>query len=33
VPAMCRASLGVYNTREDVDVLADALQKAHDLFA
>jgi cysteine desulfurase / selenocysteine lyase len=33
VPAMCRASFGVYNTREDVDVLVDALQKAHDLFA
>lgn len=33
VPAMCRASFGVYNTREDVDVLIEALQKAHELFA
>jgi cysteine desulfurase/selenocysteine lyase len=33
VPAMCRASFGLYNTREDVDVLVDALKKAHDLFA
>lgn len=33
VPAMCRASFGIYNTREDVDVLIEALQKAHDLFA
>ncbi len=33
VPALCRASFGVYNTREDVDRLAEALIKAHDLFA
>jgi cysteine desulfurase/selenocysteine lyase len=33
VPAMCRASFGLYNTREDVDVLVDALKKAHVLFA
>ena len=33
VPAMCRASFGMYNTREDVDVLVKALEKAHDLFA
>ena len=33
VPAMCRASFGVYNTREDVDTLVSALQKAHELFA
>ena len=33
VPAMCRASFGLYNTREAVDVLVDALKKAHDLFA
>ncbi len=33
VPAMCRASFGIYNTREDVDVLIQALEKAHDLFA
>ncbi|MEO1649795.1 MAG: cysteine desulfurase [Pseudomonadota bacterium] len=33
VPAMCRASFGLYNTRADVDALADALVKAHELFA
>ncbi len=33
VPAMCRASFGVYNTKQDVDVLVEALKKAHDLFA
>lgn len=33
VPAMCRASFGLYNNREDVDVLVKALTKAHDLFA
>jgi cysteine desulfurase/selenocysteine lyase len=33
VPAMCRASFGLYNTTDDVDILIEALQKAHDLFA
>ena len=33
VPAMCRASFGLYNTKQDVDTLVDALKKAHDLFA
>lgn len=33
VSAMCRASFGVYNTTGDVDVLVEALKKAHDLFA
>lgn len=33
VPAMCRASFGMYNTKHDVDVLVDALKKAHELFA
>ena len=33
VPAMCRASFGVYNTKQDVDKLTEALIKAHDLFA
>ena len=33
VTATCRASLSFYNTREDVDRLADALVKAQDLFA
>jgi len=33
VPAMCRASFGLYNTKQDIDVLVEALKKAHDLFA
>ncbi|MFO6463162.1 cysteine desulfurase [Jannaschia sp. KMU-145] len=31
--ATCRASFGVYNTRAEVDVLIDALELCHDLFA
>lgn len=31
--ATCRASFALYNTREEVDRLAEALQKAHDFFA
>jgi cysteine desulfurase/selenocysteine lyase len=33
VSATCRASFGVYNTRAEVDVLVDALELCHDLFA
>jgi cysteine desulfurase/selenocysteine lyase len=33
VPAMCRASFGLYNTKNDVDALATALVKAHEFFA
>ena len=33
VTATCRASFGMYNTRADVDALAQALLKARDLFA
>lgn len=33
VAAMCRASFGLYNTRADVDALADALIKAREFFA
>jgi cysteine desulfurase / selenocysteine lyase len=33
VTATCRASFGLYNTFEEVDRLAEALQKAHDFFA
>ena len=33
VPAMCRASFGLYNTKQDVDSLVEALKRAHDLFA
>ncbi|MEL6807393.1 MAG: cysteine desulfurase [Pseudomonadota bacterium] len=31
--ATCRASFGMYNTKAEVDVLVDALELAHDLFA
>ena len=31
--ATCRASFGMYNTEEEVDLLVDALELAHDLFA
>ena len=31
--ATCRASFAVYNTTQDVDVLVDALELCHDLFA
>jgi cysteine desulfurase/selenocysteine lyase len=30
--ATCRASFGLYNTRQEVDVLIEALELAHDLF-
>ena len=33
VTATCRASFGLYNTRAEVDVLVDALELCHDLFA
>ncbi|WP_037315537.1 cysteine desulfurase [Ruegeria halocynthiae] len=33
VTATCRASFGLYNTKEEVDTLVDALELAHDLFA
>jgi cysteine desulfurase / selenocysteine lyase len=33
VPATCRASFGLYNTLEEVDVLADAILKAQRMFA
>ena len=33
VTSTCRASFGLYNTRQEVDVLADALVRAHKLFA
>ncbi|MGB3243591.1 MAG: cysteine desulfurase [Sulfitobacter sp.] len=33
VTATCRASFGLYNTTQEVDVLVDALELAHDLFA
>ena len=33
VTATCRASFGMYNTEAEVDVLIDALELCHDLFA
>ncbi len=33
VTATCRASFGLYNTEDEVDVLVDALELAHELFA
>ena len=32
VPATARASFGIYNTREEVDVLVDALVKVREIF-
>ena len=32
VPATCRASFGLYNTRDEVDKLVEALELCHDLF-
>ncbi|MEZ5773140.1 MAG: cysteine desulfurase [Hyphomicrobiaceae bacterium] len=32
VTATCRASFAMYNTIEEVDVLADSIRKAHDFF-
>ncbi|MFT6092072.1 MAG: cysteine desulfurase/selenocysteine lyase [Sulfitobacter sp.] len=33
VTATCRASFGMYNTTAEVDVLVDALELCHELFA
>lgn len=33
INASCRASFGMYNTTQEIDVLVDALELAHDLFA
>ncbi|WP_170790887.1 cysteine desulfurase [Ruegeria lacuscaerulensis] len=33
VTATCRASFGLYNTKDEIDTLIDALELAHDLFA
>ena len=33
VTSTCRASFGLYNTRAEVDALAQALAKAHSFFA
>jgi cysteine desulfurase/selenocysteine lyase len=31
--ATCRASFGLYNTRDEVDRLVEALELCHELFA
>ncbi len=33
VTATCRASFGLYNTKSEIDVLVDALELCHELFA
>jgi cysteine desulfurase / selenocysteine lyase len=33
VTSTCRASFGLYNTKAEVDKLAEALQKAEAMFA
>ena len=33
VPAMARASLGLYNTRQDIDSLVDSLEKVREIFS
>ena len=33
VTATCRASFALYNTRDEIDVLAQALNKTQDMFA
>jgi cysteine desulfurase/selenocysteine lyase len=32
VPATVRASFGLYNTREEVDALVEAIQKVREVF-
>ena len=33
LPATCRASMGLYNTEAEIDILVEALELAHELFA
>jgi cysteine desulfurase/selenocysteine lyase len=33
VPATARASLGLYNTRDEIDVLVNSLQRAKEMLA
>lgn len=33
VPAICWPSFGLYNTPEEADVVAEALELCHELFA
>jgi cysteine desulfurase/selenocysteine lyase len=32
LPSTARASLGLYNTKEDIDILADSLEKVREIF-
>ena len=32
IPASARASIGVYNTKEDIDVLCDSINKCKKVF-
>ena len=32
LPSTARASLGLYNTREDIDILAESLEKVREIF-
>ena len=32
LPATCRVSLGIYNTREEIDIMVEALLKAREMF-
>ena len=32
LPSTARASLGLYNTREDIDILAESLEKVQEIF-
>ena len=32
LPSTARASLGLYNTREDIDLLAESLEKVQEIF-
>ena len=32
IPSAARASFGLYNIKEDVDVLADSLEKVREIF-
>ena len=33
LPSTARATLGLYNTREDIDILAQSLEKVREIFA
>jgi cysteine desulfurase/selenocysteine lyase len=33
LPSTVRASMGLYNNRQDIDVLVDSLEKVREIFA